>query len=209
MHTTLAQHLLCHCFLMVGPSFSMLRSFFNAWRSTNTWNPDSVPHGAPEMCSWTSAALLVWLCPQVPDLSNISFREPLGPGPRACHREASGSVLRSQVSRFYPKSQSHHPILQRAAGLTSCVVLTVQSFGANVRLITPRARFHILSGGAGVGDGLSGRELHVRILPRSFPPAVIPRQGGRSDGGPACATVSCEFPILQPTRILSLGCRNG
>ena len=55
-----------------------------------------------------------------------------------------------------------------------------------------------------VGEGLSGWELHVRILPSGFPPAVIPRQGERSDDGPACATATCESPILPPTSICHL-----
>ena len=176
---------------MVGPSFSMLRSFFNAWRSI-TLGIRTACHMARPRCAlglqrrywcgcahrFPTSAIYHSVSPWDPDhvLATVKLRALC-----SVHKFPDFTRNLKAIIRFCRERQAD--IL---------CDLTVQCFGANVRLITPRARFHILSGGAGVGECLSGRGLHVRILPSSFPPAVIPRQGGRSDGGPACATVSCE-----------------
>ena len=75
-----------------------------------------------------------------------------------------------------------------------------------MRSWSPRARYFIFCPVAQghVGESLSGCGLHVRILPSSVQPAVILRQGERSDAGAACATASCESHKLPPTRICNL-----
>ena len=103
--------------LIVGLSFSMLRSFFNSvcifklvtWGQIATWR-------APEMRSWISAALFVWLCSQVLDLGKIM----MPPALEICAwnhvLDAVDALGAELASRFYSGAHGHHTLPQRAVG---------------------------------------------------------------------------------------------